>query len=122
LEEKIEGHEVAEQKDKDRLEYHKAFCEYLRFLITLSTGSLVLLTTFLERFTQPEWKVSVGIALGGFATSVVTAVVAYTVAVLHLGKDMGNSAILFGLGLFLTWICFLIGIVSLAGFALVNLS
>lgn len=113
--------------DEENLEYrverHKAMCEYLKFFITLSTGSIVLLATFLEKlFLQPEWKALVGVSLGGFIISVIAAVISYSFAVLHIGKHMSDSAGgLFVSGLLLSWVTFLVGIVSLAVFTLVNL-
>ena len=50
-----------EEKQKDK---HSALAEYLRFLTTLSTGSIVLLTTFLGRLdTPPKLEYLVGIVL-----------------------------------------------------------
>jgi hypothetical protein len=106
------------QKDK-----HKVLTEYLRFLITLSTGSIVLLTSFLERLApQPNLGFLVSIALTAFMVSVVTSVVAYTFVVMNFGLEItGPEGVLSVGAIVITWISFLVAIIALTIFGLANL-
>lgn len=104
----------------------KMYFEYLRHITTLSTGSIILIATFLEKlFKYPRWKPLVIVSLGGFMVSVLSSVVQYTVMLMTLRKNQVESTkweILLGLvSLGFTWIGFLIGIISLAIFAIRNL-
>jgi len=112
------------ESEPDDLETTKVFLEYLKHLTTLSTGSIILITTFLERlFSKPLWKAAVIIALVGFMLSVLSSVVAYTVAVFFdATKREPPSWIGFlgGYGIVFTWLGFLVGILSLAVFSVRN--
>jgi hypothetical protein len=110
------------------VEFYKAYIEYLKHLTTLSTGSIILIATFLEKlFAQPIWKFAVFISLSGFMLSVLSSVIAYTLIVYFefpgspIEKSPGWVVNLGGTGVLFTWIGFLIGILSLATFALRNI-
>ena len=112
----------------DQSEYReqiKLYVEYLRHLTTLSTGSIVLIVTFLERlFSKPLWKVAVVISLVGFMVSVLASIVVYTVTIWFPSENFRKSnrlAGIHGLGIIFTWAGFLIGILCLGIFALRNL-
>jgi hypothetical protein len=104
-------------------EKHKALNEYLRFLTTLSTGSIVLLTSFQQGLAaQPNLGFLVGVALAFFMVSIVASVVAYTIVVLNLGlvataweRNLSIGAI------YVTWVSFLLAILALTIFGLANL-
>ena len=65
---------MAENKS-EQVEYIKALLEYLKHLTTLSTGSIVLTTTFLEKlFQNPLWKTAVVVSLIGFMTSIISSI------------------------------------------------
>ena len=53
----------SEQSHYDRggeAEFRKLWSDYLKHLTTLSTGSILLIATFLEKlFSQPRWKAAV---------------------------------------------------------------
>ena len=52
------------------IEQTKALIEYFKHLTTLSTGSIVLITTFLEKlFANPSWRLAVVISIAGFMLS-----------------------------------------------------
>ncbi|MBN1186823.1 MAG: hypothetical protein JXB49_31385 [Bacteroidales bacterium] len=101
--------------------------DYLKYLTGLSTGSLILLTTFLDKlFIQPVWKYLVSISLISFMISVFTSVIAQTMLVFLLSKLDPESSRRFLVSVFMyaiifTWIAFMIGIISLTTFALKNL-
>ncbi len=57
-------------------EGQKLFYDTFKHLTTLSTGSILLMTTFLARFPQrPAWAFLVGAALLGFLLTIVGALV-----------------------------------------------
>ncbi len=52
---------------------------YLKYLVTLSTGSILVLATFLEKiFRAPVWKGLVVVSFGAFMVSIFAALIAYT--------------------------------------------
>jgi len=115
-----------EEKDTRRLEFHKAFYDYLKHLSTISTGSIVLLAAFLEKiFAQPRWKVLVGVSVAGFLISVTASVITYSLMVLNFPRPGITSHKWEGTVIFfavlLTWVGFISGVVSLAIFILRNL-
>ena len=58
------------------MEGRKLFYDALKHLTTLSTGSIILLATFLEKiFSNPECKILIGITFVGFAISIISTVV-----------------------------------------------
>lgn len=94
---------------------------------TLSTGALVLLTTFLDKlFTHPTGKTWIGIALISFVGSIVGSVAMQLMSVLHVSKSTkeqltGTPLLAFWVALLLTFGGFLLGILCLLQFALINL-
>src|SRR5687768_7184045 len=73
--------------DASRLEFHKAFYDYLKHLSTLATGSIVLLAATLEKlFAQPRWKPLVMVSVAGFLVTIVASVLAYSLMVLNFPR------------------------------------
>ena len=110
----------AEKKDA---EVTKICIDYLKHLTTLSTGSLILIVTFIEKiFLHPEWKVLVAVAIGALLVSIVSAVLAMTafVGAIHYPPE-GSLKLLGASGLVGTWLGFLVGMTSLTVFAIRNL-
>lgn len=114
--------------DRLEAERHKAFYDYLKHLNTLSTGSILLLATFLEKlFTRPAWKILVVVSFSSFILAILGSFVVYTI---FLGSFPGPTTdqlrgsrdIKVSRGtLWLVWIGFFIGVLSLAVFAIKNL-
>lgn len=104
---------------------YKIIFDYLKHLATLSTGSIVLITTFLDKtFTQPQWKFLVVSAISGFMTSVVGSIIHYTLMIFDFPGNRKSGALeirLMSYSLIFSWAGFLIGIVSLSLFAIKNL-
>lgn len=93
---------------------------YLRHLNTLSTGSILLITIFLERvFAQPKWKGLIAVSLIGFLCSVICGAVIYTM--LTREEETGRVHKFTFQTLAIMWTAFLIGMTALALFALRNL-
>ena len=115
------------------LEISNAFAQYLKYLTTLSTGSIILQIAFIERvFAHPKWKAVLILSLLSFTVSIVAAVAAYTMIIMA-GEDAGrgiqrrtiwgpkNEDAAGELFLVITWSTFLAGILFLVVFSLRNL-
>jgi hypothetical protein len=113
------------------LEVARFWSDYLKHLTTLSTGSTVLIATFLEKiFSHPQWKAAIVISLAGFMGSILCSTIGFLWTGLIvdemdvLPKDiyaMGGVKSYVGAGIVLiTTFCFCVGILSLACFAIVN--
>lgn len=107
-------------------EFWKAQIEYYKHLTALSTGSILLIATFLEKlFATPHFKWLVIISLFGFLVCLVFSIIAYTVIVDYKFPGALPSKInLVPLGKVITvcvWSGFLVGVVSLGVFTIINL-
>ena len=119
---------LSDRQFQRKLESYRAERDFYKHLTSLSTASVVLIATFLEKaFPDPEWKFLVNISLGGFAVSVVGCAIMYALAVLDTDSELSLHAqmptrwvgwlpITAGLG------GFFVGIASLAAFAMHNIS
>lgn len=98
---------------------------YFRHLSTLSTGSIIIIAAFLEKvFTEPAWIFLVKISISGFLLSVVCSVIAYTLLIGSADAVETPPGLADGVGvaaLLLTWLGFLVGISTLAVFAIKNI-
>ena len=110
-------------------EQYTALYDYLKHLSTLSTGSILVITAFLEKlFTQPEWKISVGISLVGFLLTVVGVIIFHSITVIEqtlYSEDESNIPDWLGMtgliSILISWFSFIVAIVSMTVFALKNL-
>lgn len=115
------------QSESNRLEREKIHIEYMKHLTTLSTGSIILITTFLEKlFVTPLWKPILITSIMGFMVSILSSVADYTIAVEVdiYRKASEQSAVPLLLKLVarpLAWLGFLTGTLGLAVFAIRNL-
>ncbi|MDT8999986.1 hypothetical protein RQP53_11990 [Paucibacter sp. APW11] len=116
-------HPTAEQRHKDFIESQKTGYDFFKHLTTLSTASLVLLSTLLEKFFRaPSWRVLIGVAFLGFFVSLVSCLVAMLTALLSMkasGQDEGAST-LGRIGVAASLGGFLIAIIALVAFTLRN--
>lgn len=68
-------HPTKEQQHKDYIEGLKIYYDFFKHLTTLSTASLLLLATLLEKFFKaPSWTVLIGITFFCFFVSLVSSV------------------------------------------------
>ena|SRR5690349_1457329 len=110
-----------EKQAQRQAEKHKALAEYLRFLTTLSTGSLVLLTSFLDKLhAQPSsW---VAVAFIAFTVCIATSVVSYSVVTMNFGRQFEAGEVIFTSSvLILAFVSFIVAIVALTVFGVANL-
>lgn len=110
------------------IEHNRVVAEYLRHLTTLSTGSIILLSAFLEKlFPHPSWKGLVAVSLISFMLSIVASIVGYTVIIASSSSLVSKSQVsekernVGAFGIIITWLGFLIGIISFTIFAVKNL-
>jgi hypothetical protein len=103
----------------------KSFYDLFKHITTISTGSVVLIITFLEKlFTDPAWKGLVTASFGFLTLSVVaslTTMFFLSRAIAQLGKMPKRAEPFFEASMILTIASFLIGITSLVVFAIKNL-
>ena len=114
------------ESHEPKIEHHKSLLEYFKHLTTLSTGSIVLLSAFLEKlFSQPDWKFLVGVSFVGFVSSVLASVIAWTFYLIDYPginfKKPSWYRFWGGLSLITCWLGFLVGVIALTVFALRNL-
>ena len=101
--------------------------DFMKHLATLSTGSIVLLATFLEKlFSNPLWKPMVVLALAGFTVSILGTVLWQLLSILHVSAARSRRAGLVAPIVTLPTIAatlggFVVGVGSLALFAIRNL-
>jgi uncharacterized membrane protein len=115
------------RRREDKHDFMKMLVEYLRHITALSTGSIVLMASFLEKiFPRPHWKFAVVISFLGFMIAVASSVLVYSVVVFYENPTKHReytpdwAATMGGLGMFMTWIGFMIGVMTLALFAIRN--
>jgi len=114
---------TAEKQIQIQSDKHKATGEYLRFLTTLSTGSIVLLTTFLERLeSQPNLGFLVSVALIGFMVCIVASVIAYTIVIMNFGVYVTGWELRLSVAVIgIAWLGFIVAVIGLTIFGLANL-
>lgn len=100
--------------------------EFAKHLATLSTGSIVLIVTFLnDMFVQPEWKSLIGVSIVSFLTSIVGTLVHYLCSILSV--EVGPKSPKMKDWILLVFVLlsslggFLLGITAFVAFALKNL-
>jgi hypothetical protein len=117
--------EDLEQKHKDEIEGLKLFYDTFKHLTTLSTASLLLLATLLEKFFKaPLWTILIGVTFFALIVSLVAALSAMLAygSLIHSSEDqdarymkvLGIGGIVGALG------GYLVGIIALVAFTLKN--
>jgi hypothetical protein len=111
--------------DQTRWQAFKAGVEYMKHIITLSAGSIVVIAGFISKQKDLANKWCVAVSLIGFVAAVVLATGHYTIGLLyyHPGRRRSNPTwldVTLGLMTLLLWVSFLVGIISLAVFGISN--
>jgi len=111
-----QGHSIADMS--------KVMFDYFKHLTALSTGSVLLLVTLLEKlFKDPLWKPLIVAAYVGFTLSILAALIAMIVVasfVGHPGNRTERSLGVFGVAATLALVTFFMGIGCLVTFAIKN--
>jgi len=106
-------------------EGQKLFYDTFKHLTTLSTGSILLMTTFLARFAvTPQWPFLVAAALLGFLVTIVAALVVmitFAEAVHKGGSAPESTATVGSATLTISLLSFVGALLCLAAFVLKNL-
>src|SRR4030095_2592994 len=115
-----------ERSVSHEIERYKVMTDYMKQLTVLSTGSIVLMTTFMEKiFVQPHWKALTVVSMIGFMVSIVGSGVVHTVLIFDFpprSSEEGRWGSTWGGAVLVaTWLGFLAGILSLAIFSTANL-
>jgi hypothetical protein len=112
----------------EQIEGYKLLHDTFKHLTTLSTGSILLLATFLkDLFTSPEWPWLVATSIVLFLLSTIASVIVMT-AFGDVVYSKGESLSVPGLDRVaapcvpLSWVTFLLGVVALVVFSLKNLT
>jgi hypothetical protein len=101
--------------------------DFLKHLVTLSTGCILLMVTFLEKlFHQPKWKFLVVVSLVSFGVSIIGSLTTHVLSVLNIDsaedKSLGTGMVLFGiLCVVLSFGGFLTGLAALVVFGTKNI-
>ena len=105
----------------------KTLYDLFKHLTTLCTGSILLFVAFLEKvFSQPKWKLFVGVAFGAFILSIIASLMLMLLIsgfIRNLGKteDFEEVHTILRVGFFIAICSFLVGITCLIVFAIKNL-
>jgi hypothetical protein len=117
-----------DEADTTRIEQRGALYEYLRHLMTLDAGALVLVASLIEKvFVQPVQRAAIGFAVSAFFASLLCGSVAYLVLLVN-GPRVGalrmssSERRVAALTATTTLLGFLLGMGGLAWFFLANWS
>jgi hypothetical protein len=117
------AHLSTEQRQA-RQEGQKLLYDSIKHLTTLSTGSVLILATFLEKFfKEPEWKALMVLAFVGFIASMLfsfATMLALSKSIFSLEEKTESGSRSGAIFLRLSILSFLIGIISLVSFSLKN--
>ena len=109
----------------NRTEHYKVVFDYLKHITTLSTGSILLMATFVDKlFVSSEWKILAKFSISGFMICILAATLSYTLAIIDLRLSVKSNEfldVLLGFAIITIWFSFLLGVFSLAIFAWINI-
>jgi hypothetical protein len=108
-------------REKANEEATKLFYDVFKHLTTLSTGSILLLATFIETmFPSPQWKFLIVLALISFIISIISAVLMmfFQASAVLVMKEITSRVERLSFGI--TMGSFLLGIISFVVFAVIN--
>lgn len=115
------------EPDWSELEVYKIEFDYLKHLSTICTGSILLIVAFLEKlFAQPKWKPAVAIALCSFVLSISLCVISQIAVIDKISEknsvNIRNRVQKWTIDLLVSAaFMYIIGIISLVLFGLINL-
>jgi hypothetical protein len=113
-----------EKKKHDKLTHVDVWGDYLKYLTGLSTGAIVFVGTFVEKFApHPHLRTILLVSLAGFLLTILGSLATMTGILLAAElPDYKNFAGNMGVtGLFVAWPAFCVGIVALTIFAWTNI-
>ncbi len=124
----VEEGEQDEKANESLFEGRKLIFDALKHLTTLSTGSIVLMTTFIDKlFKQPEWNIFIGASYIGFSLTVILSVYAmFLIGIQRIGRydpqaRFGKTEMIVGSGsIILAFAFFALSVLFLSLFAMKN--
>lgn len=123
MEEKAKSTDLTPKQEAHQ-EGQKLLYDAFKHLTTLSTGSILLLATFLEKFFKnPEWPALIAVALVGFIVSIVSAFITMLVLsdnIFYLREKSETGSRSGTIGFYISLGSFVISIFSLTVFSLKN--
>jgi hypothetical protein len=106
------------------IEGQKLLFDTFKHLTTLTTGSILILVTFMKDvFRTPEWPILIGVTFGLLILSTVSSVVVMIILGHEMQKSCQPSEIIgnvFLAGVIVSWVGFLLGIITLVAFGMKN--
>ena len=116
---------LTEEQKVARREGQKLLYDAFKHLTTLSTGSILILATFLEKIfkEEHEWKALIAVVFVGFILSTVSAFItmlALSDSVFNIAEETESGSRMGAMGFRLSLGSFVVGIASLVAFALKN--
>lgn len=113
--------------DWSEIEIYKFEFEYIKYITTLCTASILLVVTFIEKlFKNPEWKICVAIALCSFLLSSIICAFSQACIIEKVSEkenlERRNKVQKLTIGLiFFSLLSYLVGVTCLVLFGLKNL-
>jgi hypothetical protein len=106
-----------------RFERAKLLHDYFKYLTTISTGSVVFLVTFSNRFSEPETGIGwLAASIVLFMVCVMSSVAAQTAYIWYASSEPRKvGKYIYQLGLFGSWMGLMGGVICLVIFALKRL-
>ncbi|MAB61636.1 MAG: hypothetical protein CMK67_00610 [Pseudoalteromonas sp.] len=109
------------------IEAGKLYADYLKHITTLAAGSLILLTTLIEKiFSQYDHKWAMVVSLIGLLITILSSMVSFTaLAISYQFWEKGEEPYDWidstaGLGFLLAFLAFAVGMSFLGAFAIMN--
>jgi hypothetical protein len=114
-------------KKSKYLEAGKLYSEYLKHITTLAAGSLILLTTLIEKiFSQYDYKWALVVSLVSLLISIISSVVSFTaLAISYQFWEEGDTPQRWlddtaGVSFLLSFLSFAVGMLFLGVFSITN--
>jgi hypothetical protein len=110
----------------EHMEILKLEFEYLKYLTTVCTVSVILIIAFLDKlFTHPEWKFTIAISLCAFLVAILVCILAALSILFQADegpdKPSERSEDIEVYGTLVAFVCFGVGIIFMVIFGLKNL-
>ncbi|NQZ53134.1 MAG: DUF751 domain-containing protein [Piscirickettsiaceae bacterium] len=112
----------SQNKNKWSNEHKQLLHDYLKHMVTISTGMILIMVTFLHQISKnPEWKFCVAIALVSFMATVFGCILVQTADIFDINHSEDWSANVAIFGISIAWMGFVTGIIALVVFGLKNI-
>ena len=114
--------------EKYEFDHFREIISYLKHITALSTGSIVIVASFMsDVFQNPVWVPAIVTSISGFVVAVISSTVGYTIMITFQSPAYGDSTgpawveTASSIILVAIWLSFTLDILSLGIFFVVNL-